>query len=60
VLFSVYSRGAAWGSCSVRTVETYSKEIGANATMGMWLEQQQLVQRNVTPIVLSGANGEPL
>lgn len=40
MLFSVYSRGAAWGSCSVRTIETFSKEMrlaefnGAEAAKG--------------------------
>jgi hypothetical protein len=77
---------AAWFSCSVRSIETYSKkpeiaEVMArgrakgrisvrraqmkllekgSAAMGVWLGKQLLEQRDVMPIELTGANGDPL
>ena len=55
----VMNRGRAKGRISVRRMQMKTLESG-NATMGIWLGKQLLGQRDVTPIELSGPNGEPV
>ncbi|HUB66649.1 MAG TPA: hypothetical protein VL981_04110 [Candidatus Methylacidiphilales bacterium] len=55
----VMTRGRAKGRISVRRAQMKLLEAG-NATMGVWLGKQLLGQRDVTPIELSGAQGNPL
>ena len=53
------TRGRAKGRISVRRAQMKLLEAG-NATMGVWLGKQLLGQRDVTPIELTGAQGNPL
>ena len=55
----VMDRGKAKGRISVRRAQMKLLESG-NGTMGVWLGKQLLGQRDVTPIELSGPNGEPV
>jgi hypothetical protein len=55
----VMTRGRAKGRISVRRAQMKLLESGS-AAMGVWLGKQLLGQRDVTPIELSGANGNPL
>jgi hypothetical protein len=55
----VMARGRARGRISVRRAQMKLLEAG-NATMGVWLGKQMLGQRDVTPIELSGRDGQPL
>lgn len=55
----VMRRGKAKGRISVRRQQMKLMEAG-NAAMGIWLGKQLLGQRDVTPIELSGPNGEPV
>jgi hypothetical protein len=55
----VMSRGRAKGKISVRRAQMKLLESG-NGTMGVWLGKQLLGQRDVTPIELSGPNGQPV
>jgi hypothetical protein len=55
----VMSRGKAKGKISVRRAQMKLLEAG-NGTMGVWLGKQLLGQRDVTPIELSGPNGQPV
>jgi hypothetical protein len=55
----VISRGRARGRISVRRAQWKLLESG-NAAMGIWLGKQLLGQRDVTPIELSGRDGEPV
>src|SRR6266481_3143326 len=55
----VMNRGKAKGRISVRRAQMKLLESG-NGTMGVWLGKQLLGQRDVTPIELSGPNGEPV
>ena len=55
----VMNRGRAKGRISVRRAQMKLLESG-NGTMGVWLGKQLLGQRDVTPIELSGPNGEPV
>jgi hypothetical protein len=52
-------RGRAKGKISVRRAQMKLLEAG-NGTMGVWLGKQLLGQRDVTPIELSGPNGQPV
>jgi hypothetical protein len=56
---AVMNRGRAKGRISVRRAQMKLLEAG-NGTMGVWLGKQLLGQRDVTPIELSGPNGEPV
>jgi hypothetical protein len=56
---AVMNRGRAKGRISVRRAQMKLLEAG-NATMGIWLGKQLLGQRDVTPIELSGPNGDPV
>jgi hypothetical protein len=56
---AVMNRGRAKGRISVRRAQMKLLESG-NGTMGVWLGKQLLGQRDVTPIELSGPNGEPV
>ena len=56
---AVMNRGRARGRISVRRAQMKLLESG-NGTMGVWLGKQLLGQRDVTPIELSGPNGEPV
>jgi hypothetical protein len=56
---AVVNRGRAKGRISVRRAQMKLLESG-NGTMGVWLGKQLLGQRDVTPIELSGPNGEPV
>ena len=53
------SRGRAKGQISVRRAQMRLLDAG-NATMAVWLGKQLLGQRDVTPVELSGPNGEPV
>jgi hypothetical protein len=53
------TRGKSKGKISVRRAQMKLLESG-NATMGIWLGKQLLGQRDVTPIELSGPNGQPV
>ena len=55
----VMNRGRAKGRISVRRAQMKLLESG-NATMGVWLGKQLLGQRDVTPIEVSGPNGDPV
>jgi len=55
----VMDRGRAKGRISVRRAQMKLLEAG-NGTMGIWLGKQLLAQRDVTPIELSGPNGQPV
>lgn len=55
----VMSRGRAKGRLSVRRAQLKLLEAG-NATMAIWLGKQLLGQRDVTPVELSGPQGEPV
>jgi len=55
----VMNRGKAKGRISVRRAQMKLLESG-NGTMGVWLGKQLLGQRDVTPIELSGPNGDPV
>jgi hypothetical protein len=55
----VMNRGRAKGRISVRRAQMKLLESG-NGTMGVWLGKQLLGQRDVTPIELSGPNGQPV
>lgn len=54
----VMRRGKAKGRISVRRAQMKLLEAG-NGLMGVWLGKQLLGQRDVTPIELSGPNGQP-
>jgi hypothetical protein len=56
---TVMTRGKAKGRISVRRAQMKLLESG-NGTMGVWLGKQLLGQRDVTPIELSGPNGDPV
>src|SRR6266567_3753562 len=56
---AVMNRGRAKGRISVRRAQMKLLEAG-NGTMGVWLGKQLLGQRDVTPIELSGPQGEPV
>lgn len=56
---AIMNRGRAKGRISVRRAQMKLLEAG-NGTMGVWLGKQLLGQRDVTPIELSGPNGEPV
>jgi hypothetical protein len=51
------NRGRAKGRISVRRAQMKLLETG-NATMGIWLGKQLLGQRDVTPVELTGPNGQ--
>jgi hypothetical protein len=51
------NRGRAKGRISVRRAQMKLLETG-NATMGIWLGKQLLGQRDVTPVELTGHNGQ--
>jgi hypothetical protein len=53
------SRGKARGRISVRRAQWRLLESG-NAAMGIWLGKNLLNQRDVTPVELSGRNGQPV
>jgi hypothetical protein len=53
------SRGRAKGRISVRRAQMKLMEAG-NATMSVWLGKQLLGQRDVTPLEVSGPQGEAL
>jgi hypothetical protein len=55
----VMSRGKAKGRISVRRAQMKLLESG-NSVMGVWLGKQLLGQRDLTPIELSGPNGQNL
>jgi hypothetical protein len=55
----VMNRGKAKGRISVRRGQMKLLESG-NGTIGGWLGKQLLGQRDVTPIELSGPNGQPV
>jgi hypothetical protein len=55
----VMNRGKAKGRISVRRAQMKLLDAGSG-TMGVWLGKQLLGQRDVTPIELSGPNGEPV
>src|SRR5258708_748843 len=55
----VMKRGKAKGRISVRRAQMKLLEAG-NATMGVWLGKQLLGQRDLTPIEVSGAHGNPV
>src|SRR6266446_8206814 len=55
----VMNRGRAKGRISVRRAQMKLLESG-NGTMGVWLGKQLLGQLDVTPIELSGPQGEPV
>src|SRR5579871_5945541 len=55
----VMTRGKAKGRISVRRAQMKLLEKG-NATMGVWLGKQLLGQRDVTPVEVTGANGNPI
>jgi hypothetical protein len=55
----VMSRGRAKGKISVRRAQMKLLDAG-NGTMGIWLGKQLLGQRDITPIELSGPNGNPV
>ena len=52
-------RGRAKGKISVRRAQMKLLEAG-NGTAAVWLGKQLLGQRDVTPIELSGPNGQPV
>jgi hypothetical protein len=56
---AVMNRGRAKGRISIRRAQMKLLEAG-NGTMGVWLGKQLLGQRDITPIELSGPNGEPV
>jgi hypothetical protein len=56
---AVMNRGKAKGRISVRRAQMKLLESG-NGTMGVWLGKQLLGQRDVTPIELTGPNGDPV
>jgi hypothetical protein len=58
-LAETMNRGKAKGRISVRRGQMKLLESG-NGTMGVWLGKQLLGQRDVTPIELSGPNGQPV
>jgi hypothetical protein len=51
--------GRAKGKISVRRAQMRLLEAG-NATMAVWLGKQLLGQREVTPVELTGVNGQPV
>ncbi len=51
--------GRAKGRISVRRAQMRLLEAG-NPTMAVWLGKQLLGQREVTPVELTGANGQPV
>jgi hypothetical protein len=53
------ARGRAKGRISIRRTQMKLMEAG-NGTMGIWLGKQLLGQRDVTPVELSGPNGNPV
>lgn len=53
----VMNRGRVKGRVSVRRAQMKLLESG-NSSMGIWLGKQLLGQRDVTPIELSGPNGQ--
>jgi hypothetical protein len=53
----VMNRGKVKGRISVRRAQMKLLDAG-NATMGVWLGKQLLGQRDVTPIEVSGPNGQ--
>jgi hypothetical protein len=53
------SRGRAKGRISLRRAQMKLVEKG-NAPMSIWMGKQWLNQRDVTPIELSGPNGQPV
>ncbi len=53
------NRGRAKGRISLRRAQMKLVEKG-NAPMSIWLGKQWLNQRDVTPIELSGLNGNPV
>ncbi len=55
---AVMKRGRARGRISVRRAQMKLLDAG-NATMAVWLGKQLLGQRDVTPVELSGPNGDP-
>lgn len=55
----VMQRGKAKGQISVRRAQMKLLEAG-NATIAVWLGKQLLGQRDVTPLQVSGPNGEAL
>jgi hypothetical protein len=55
----VMERGKAKGRISVRRAQMKLLETG-NATIAVWLGKQLLGQRDVTPVEVSGPNGEAL
>jgi hypothetical protein len=55
----VMRRGKAKGRISVRRAQMKLLEAG-NGTMGVWLGKQLLGQRDITPIELSGPQGQPV
>lgn len=55
----VMARGRSKGRISIRRAQMRLLE-GGNATMAVWLGKQYLGQRDITPIELSGPNGNPL
>jgi hypothetical protein len=55
----VMNRGRAKGRISIRRAQMKLLESG-NGAMGVWLGKQLLGQRDVTPIELSGPNGQPV
>ena len=55
----VMTRGRARGRISVRRAQMKMLE-GGNAAIAVWLGKQLLGQRDVSPVELSGPNGQPL
>lgn len=55
----VMARGHAKGRISIRRAQTKLLEAG-NAALCIWLGKALLGQREVTPVELSGPNGNPL
>lgn len=53
------NRGKAKGRISIRRAQVKLLDAG-NATMGVWLGKQYLGQRDITPIELTGPNGDPV
>lgn len=51
--------GRAKGKISIRRAQMRLAEAG-NATMTIWLGKQYLGQREVTPVELTGVNGQPV
>ena|SRR5271170_2176242 len=59
VFADVIARGKSKGRIAVRRAQMRLLEAG-NSSIAIWLGKQWLGQRDVTPIELSGPNGDPV